>query len=99
MAVEERLYFAENLGVAASLRDYPEVNVEVGGHTDSSGASDFNKKLSQARADAVKDYLVRQGVNASQLSTRGYGEDNPIADNGTASGRAQNRRVELTRTN
>lgn len=86
-------------GVVRSLKDWPEVNVEVDGHTDSSGASNFNKKLSQARADAVKNYLVSKGIDPARLTAKGYGSSRPLVDNKTPEGRAQNRRVELTRTN
>lgn len=81
--------------VARSLREWPAVQVEVAGFTDSSGAAAYNRKLSDRRANAVRKYLVDQGVSASNLVARGYGEDNPIADNGTAEGRARNRRVVL----
>ncbi len=83
--------------IAASLADWPEVRVEVGGHTDSSGSDALNQRLSEARAEAVRAYLLRAGVAASRLEARGYGETRPIDDNGTADGRARNRRVEFTK--
>jgi len=83
--------------VAASLNDWPEVRVEIGGHTDSSGSRSHNLDLSQRRADAVKAYLVARGVEESRLMAKGYGEGSPIADNNTSEGKAKNRRVELTR--
>lgn len=81
--------------VAASLANYPELKVEVAGHTDSRGARAMNLKLSQDRAASVRDYLIGKGVAADQLTAKGYGPDKPIADNGTDAGRARNRRVEL----
>ena len=81
--------------VAASLKANPDVKVEVQGHTDSSGSRALNVRLSQARAESVRNYLIGQGVAAGQLTAKGYGPDKPIADNGTAEGRAKNRRVEL----
>jgi outer membrane protein OmpA-like peptidoglycan-associated protein len=83
--------------VAESLRDSPDVRVEIAGHTDSSGSDSHNLTLSKARAESVRDYLVREGVESSRLVAKGYGETRPIEDNGTAAGRAKNRRVELTR--
>lgn len=83
--------------VAASLLAHPEVKVEVGGHTDSDGSEEYNMKLSDRRAKAARDYLVNKGVPASRLTSRGYGETQPIADNNTADGKAKNRRVELKR--
>jgi len=80
---------------ASMLNDNPGRNVSVAGHTDSVGTDAYNQSLSERRAAAVKDYLVSQGVDASRLSTSGYGESNPIASNDTADGRALNRRVEL----
>jgi outer membrane protein OmpA-like peptidoglycan-associated protein len=83
--------------VAESLNDSPEVRVEIAGHTDSMGSAAHNTQLSAARADSVKRYLVSRGVDGSRLSAKGYGENQPIADNATAAGRAKNRRVELNR--
>lgn len=81
--------------VAASLVKRTDVRAEIGGHTDDRGAADYNRSLSQRRAESVRSYLVSKGVDPSRLSARGYGEDNPIADNKTTKGRAENRRVEL----
>ncbi|HEX6944188.1 MAG TPA: PKD domain-containing protein [Gemmatimonadaceae bacterium] len=81
--------------VAESLIAHPDVKVEVGGHTDSDGSESYNLKLSQKRANTVRDYLVKKGVPASQLTARGYGEVQPVADNVTPEGKATNRRVEL----
>lgn len=80
---------------AEALLKRPNVRTEVAGYTDSRGLEEHNHVLSQRRADAVKQYLVSKGVPAANLTSQGYGEDNPIADNKTASGRAANRRVEL----
>jgi OOP family OmpA-OmpF porin len=76
----------------------PSATGVVEGHTDSQGADAANLALSQRRADAVLRYLVDQGVSPGRLSAQGYGETQPVADNGTADGRAQNRRVVLRRT-
>jgi outer membrane protein OmpA-like peptidoglycan-associated protein len=83
--------------VASSLIDRPDVKVEIGGHTDSKGSDAYNLKLSNARADAVMQYLISKGVKADKLTAKGYGETQPIADNKTDEGRAENRRVELKR--
>jgi OOP family OmpA-OmpF porin len=80
-------------GVAEDLKLHSMVQVELQGHTDSRGKHDYNVDLSQRRAESVRDYLVSQGVNASRLTAKGYGETQPVADNNTAQGRAQNRRV------
>ena len=77
------------------LNDNPAIHVEIEGHTDSMGQSDYNQRLSEDRAKSVYGYFVEHGVSASRLSYRGYGLTNPIADNTTAEGRQQNRRVEL----
>ena len=77
------------------LQRHGDLNVEVAGHTDSMGPADYNKGLSKARAQAVADYLIAKGISSSRLSVKGYGESDPVADNGTDAGRAANRRVEL----
>lgn len=81
--------------VAATLRNAPQVHAEVAGHTDSVGPDDYNLWLSERRAKAVRQYLVDAGVDAGRLTAKGYGETRPLAHNGTAEGRARNRRVEL----
>ena len=65
------------------------------GHTDSTGSDEYNMDLSQRRAESAKAFFVKNGVSAKRLSTRGVGEAEPVADNGTAAGRAQNRRIEI----
>jgi outer membrane protein OmpA-like peptidoglycan-associated protein len=82
--------------IARILIEHPDVKrVVVEGHTDSRGSAAANRTLSQARAEAVKTYLVQHGVEAARLDAKGYGPDRPVADNGTAAGREQNRRVEF----
>jgi outer membrane protein OmpA-like peptidoglycan-associated protein len=85
--------------LAAFLNRYPERNVTVEGYTDSVGTEDYNLQLSQRRADAVKAYLMNGGIMADRITTSGRGEDSPVGDNATASGRQQNRRVEIVITN
>lgn len=85
--------------MAESLREWPEINIEIQGHTDNTGSSAKNQTLSQARAESVKQYLTTKGVSEFRLTAIGYGQDKPIADNKTATGRAQNRRVEISRNN
>jgi outer membrane protein OmpA-like peptidoglycan-associated protein len=80
---------------AKILTDYPELKVEVSGHTDNVGQHDANVKLSQARADAVKAYLVSKGIDAARIHSRGAGPDEPLADNKTAANRQKNRRIEF----
>jgi OOP family OmpA-OmpF porin len=84
-------------GVAESLVAHEEIKVQVGGHTDNTGSAAVNKRLSAARAEAVRQYLITKGVAANRLTAAGFGPSKPIASNKTAAGRAQNRRVELTR--
>ncbi|NTV95997.1 MAG: OmpA family protein [Thiobacillus sp.] len=79
----------------STMKRYPGMKVEVAGHTDSNSSDAHNLKLSADRAKAVMDYFVSKGIDAASLSSKGYGESTPIADNKTAEGRAQNRRVEL----
>ncbi|AGC76226.1 outer membrane protein OmpA-like peptidoglycan-associated protein [Nonlabens dokdonensis] len=81
--------------IIAILKKYPEAKFEVDGHTDSDGPKQFNQRLSEARALSVKNYLVANGVNEFRLSSKGFGETQPVASNKTRAGKAQNRRVEI----
>ena len=80
---------------AKIIDDVPDLNLMIIGHTDSQASDSYNMELSQERANAVKEYLVGQGVDASKLSTKGMGESDPIADNSTEQGRFRNRRIEF----
>mgnify|MGYP001279794220 CR=1 FL=1 len=80
-----------------TLTTYPDILVEIGGHTDSDGSAKSNEKLSLARAESVKAWLVAKGIDPSRISTKGYGEEKPIADNKTKEGKQKNRRIEFTR--
>jgi outer membrane protein OmpA-like peptidoglycan-associated protein len=77
------------------LQDFPDVNLEISGHTDNKGGSEYNRNLSQRRAESVKMYFVSRGIASNRLQSIGWGKDRPIADNSTASGRATNRRTEF----
>jgi len=77
------------------MREQPTLVVVVEGHTDSIGSDAYNMKLSQRRANAVRDYMVKNGVSGSRIKTEAYGKTRPIASNKTAEGRAQNRRVDI----
>lgn len=79
--------------VASAMKAAPQLEVEVGGHTDSVGKEDYNQDLSERRAKSVKEFLVNAGIDASRLKTKGYGEATPVDTNDTAEGRANNRRV------
>jgi len=79
----------------ATLKEWGDVKVEVAGHTCNIGTDEYNMGLSQRRADAVRNYLISQGIPADRLTATGYGESQPTADNSTREGRVQNRRVEL----
>jgi outer membrane protein OmpA-like peptidoglycan-associated protein len=81
---------------AKVLNDYPQTTVIVTGHTDSKGSAEVNQKLSERRAEAVKNVLVSEAVAPSRITTVGLGESKPVADNGTEAGRAKNRRVDIT---
>lgn len=82
--------------MADVLTSYPETDILVQGHTDSSGSEAYNQGLSERRADTVSGYLMGRGVSSDRIRARGYGESVPVADNDTAAGRAQNRRVEVS---
>jgi outer membrane protein OmpA-like peptidoglycan-associated protein len=77
------------------LLAHPGLKLTIEGYTDSTGSEDFNLKLSGQRADAVRDYLIQEGLNGENISSKGLGMANPVADNKTADGRKQNRRVEI----
>ncbi len=79
----------------AVLKEYADIRLEISGHTDSKGKSDYNRDLSQRRADSVKMYFIANGVDGARLTTIGYGMDRPVADNKTESGRSKNRRTEF----
>ncbi|MDQ2834458.1 MAG: OmpA family protein [Acidobacteriota bacterium] len=81
--------------VAGILQAYPGLKLQVEGYTDSVGSDEFNQKLSENRADSVRDFLITQGVHTENITATGYGKNKPVADNSTAQGRAQNRRVNL----
>jgi outer membrane protein OmpA-like peptidoglycan-associated protein len=81
--------------VTAFMNEYPKRTAAIEGFTDSMGSEEMNQSLSQRRADAVKSYLVGQGVGSARLSSSGRGENSPVADNESAAGRQQNRRVEV----
>ncbi|WP_252107801.1 MULTISPECIES: OmpA family protein [unclassified Halomonas] len=84
--------------VANVLTQYTDTRVNIAGHTDSTGAADYNQRLSERRAQAVGSYLSQNGVSSSRLVTSGYGASQPVASNDNEQGRAQNRRVEITLT-
>ncbi|MFZ9388255.1 MAG: OmpA family protein [Chitinophagaceae bacterium] len=81
--------------VVKIMSENPSLKLKIDGHTDSQGSDEFNLKLSDGRAASVKEYLVSKGVSEDRLSSEGFGESQPIADNNTAAGRAKNRRVEM----
>jgi len=83
--------------VAKMMKAHPELKFEIGGHTDSDGSAATNNKLSQDRADAVKQQLITMGIAADRLTTKGYGSTKPIVDNGSAENKARNRRVEFVK--
>ncbi|HEV2697876.1 MAG TPA: OmpA family protein [Terriglobales bacterium] len=89
-AARERLAKVSGIVLA-----YPNLHLQVEGHTDSVGGDDYNQSLSEKRAGAVRDYLVQQGILAASIEARGFGKTVPIASNDTSEGRQQNRRVEL----
>ena len=87
--------FEQLSNVAAILKEYPKTSVKIGGYTDATGLPAANVQLSQRRAEAVRNELERLGVDGSRITTEGYGDQHPVADNGTVEGRAQNRRVAI----
>jgi len=81
--------------VGKVLNQYPQTRITISGHTDSTGSEEYNQRLSERRAEAVKNALVGVGINPSRITTIGFGESKPIASNATEAGRQQNRRVEI----
>jgi len=81
--------------LSAFLHEYPQRSVQIEGFTDSTGTDDYNQGLSERRAGAVRDALTGMGISSDRIQTRGFGKSDPVADNDSASGRQQNRRVEV----
>ena len=81
--------------ITAILKEYPDSNFTIEGHTDSVGSKSTNQKLSEQRANAVRDYLIENGISTDRLTAYGFGEDYPLFPNNTRSGRANNRRTEI----
>lgn len=88
-------FFSVLNSVAKVFKEYKNTNIRVSGHTDSSGSEVYNQRLSEKRASSVADYLMAQGLIPARFYVVGYGESRPIANNQSAQGRAQNRRVEI----
>ena len=88
-------YHQELADFAAFMKQYPGVSVEIDGHTDAKGSDEYNKKLSQRRANSVREYLVKKlGMDGAKITAIGFGESKPVASNDTDAGRAENRRIE-----
>lgn len=87
--------FSELNRLIAFLNKNQSLIIEIAGHTDNTGSAEYNKKLSEQRANSVKEYLLKNGISSDRLISKGYGPDNPIDDNTTDAGRAKNRRVEF----
>lgn len=81
--------------VVTLLQKHPDFKLKISGYTDNTGDAEYNRSLSDKRAHAAEKYIVSKGVKASRVSAKGYGIENPVGDNSTAEGRAQNRRVEF----
>jgi outer membrane protein OmpA-like peptidoglycan-associated protein len=92
LRVEAREKLAKLSGIVLA---HPGLHLAVEGHTDSTGSDELNMKLSDQRANAVRDYLISQGLAADTISAQGFGKTMPVADNSTAAGRQKNRRVEI----
>jgi outer membrane protein OmpA-like peptidoglycan-associated protein len=92
LSTDAQLKLAKLSGI---IQAHPGLNLAIEGYTDTTGAADFNMKLSQQRADTVRQFLISQGLSADAITSKGLGEADPIADNSTAAGRKLNRRVEI----
>ena len=78
------------------MKQNPGITIEIGGHTDNKGSDEYNLTLSEGRAQAVKDYLIEQGISEARMQAKGFGETQPVSTNDTEEGRSENRRVEFT---
>jgi outer membrane protein OmpA-like peptidoglycan-associated protein len=95
-----KLGVTDNLNkLVAFLDKYPDRSIAIHGYTDSMGSEDYNQRLSERRADSVKSYLTGQGIGSSRITASGKGRSDPVADNDSAAGRQQNRRVEVIISN
>jgi outer membrane protein OmpA-like peptidoglycan-associated protein len=92
LSEDAKLKLAKLSGI---IQAHPGLNLAIEGHTDTTGTPEFNLKLSQQRADTVREFLIAQGLGADTITAMGMGQDNPVADNSTAAGRQKNRRVEI----
>jgi OmpA-OmpF porin, OOP family len=81
--------------IVVVLRDEPGLRLGIGVHSDTQGGAEFNLRITQERADAIRDWLVSQGIAAERIEATGYGEQRPVAPNSAAAGRRQNRRIEI----
>lgn len=99
--VDKATIKAESMGtlnmIVQVMKDNPDIKFEIDGHTDNTGNAQHNLTLSQQRADAVKDQLVKMGIDESRLTTKGFGDTKPVSDNTTLEGKANNRRVEFVK--
>jgi OmpA-OmpF porin, OOP family len=82
--------------IVSEMNNKPKLVIELGGHTDNVGSNELNQKLSQDRADSVREYLIGKGIEPDRIQSKGFGETKPVAPNDTDEGRQQNRRVEFT---
>jgi len=82
--------------LADILQKYPDTNIIIEGHTDSTGKEDYNMQLSEKRAKSVQNYIMQQGINSNRMTAKWYGETKPVASNETEEGKSQNRRVEIS---
>jgi outer membrane protein OmpA-like peptidoglycan-associated protein len=106
-AVMRNIYFAPNSStitidalagldrIVTFMKENPSVKIRINGHTDKGTTAEFNQKLSESRAISVKDYLTQMGIDEHRIETKGWGNTQPIADNGTIEGRKKNRRIEI----
>lgn len=92
LSQDAKLKLAKLSGI---IQAHPGLNLAIEGHTDTTGTAEFNLKLSEQRANTVRDFLISQGLSPDTISAEGMGQENPVADNSTAAGRKQNRRVEI----